>query len=160
MLCHILSIQVCRSTCCMKCKHTIQKGTVVTIYSEYTEGGGTKGGYLVKRTVTHGVGECGAHKVGCGFALCSPSLIVASQWRGLHRGSPRFFQIWDELLIKKPSVTRCVSMFTQNRTEMSRVQTFTPTAASANGKLLGLIIDFLPAPTLIIRPSCPIGVVE
>lgn len=54
MLCHILSIQVCRSTCFMKCKHTIKKVQLLQFYSEYTGWGGgwDKGLELVKSKVT------------------------------------------------------------------------------------------------------------
>lgn len=36
MPCHTLSIQVCRSTCFVKCKHML-KGTEITVRSEHSE---------------------------------------------------------------------------------------------------------------------------
>lgn len=95
MLCHILSIQVCRSTCFMKCKHTIKKVQLLQFYSEYTGcvgvcggGEGDKALELVKRKVTltawsHRVcRECGTLIKYVAVAL---SLIVRSQQRCLRQ---------------------------------------------------------------------------
>lgn len=91
MLCHIVSIQVCRSTCFMKCKHTIKKVQVLQFYSEYTGGlgvGGVGTGRNKKVTLTgrrHRVRrECGTLiKLCCSCAFSSS--IVRWQQRCLRQ---------------------------------------------------------------------------
>lgn len=60
MLCHVLSIQVCRSTCFMKCKHTIKKVQLLQFTQSTLRGTGEgegEGLELVQRNVAHGVGS-------------------------------------------------------------------------------------------------------
>lgn len=95
MLCHILSIQVCRSICFMKCKRTIKKVQLLQFNRGTLRGGaGAMGGGGTCQKESHTrCRECGTR--------------VTSQLRFLSflncqtaaSASPRFY-IWDELLIK------------------------------------------------------------
>lgn len=77
MLCHILSIQVCRFTCFMKCKHTIKKVQFLQ-FTQSTLGGGVtgrgRGDWKGKSRVVSGVWY--SYKV-CHFLSCLNCRIAA-----------------------------------------------------------------------------------